>query len=112
MYRYIQIGSDAAYSQSLPRERIGNSLRAFSEVMADRLHGFKNSDTTPWFRINIGSCDANGNYPAGRAQNGAMANMIELIYGNAGDAASLKFYQDLADRIAEAVGWNIVEDSE
>ena len=111
MYRYIQIGSDAGYSQSLPRERIENRLRAYSEVAVDSLHGFRNGDTAPWFRINTGTCDANGNYPAGNAQIGSMANMIELICANKGDAASLKFYQDLAGRIADDLGWVIVEDS-
>lgn len=111
MYRYIQIGSDNGYSQSLPRERVESGLRAISEVSVDRLHGFRNSDTAPWFRINTGTCDANGNYPAGNAQTNPTANMVELICANPGDAASLKFYRDLATSIAEALSWVIVEDS-
>ncbi|MCA9177379.1 MAG: hypothetical protein KDB14_23000 [Planctomycetales bacterium] len=63
MYRYIQIGSDAHYSQSLPGERIENTLRALPEIAADNLHQFRNSDAAPWFRINISNCDANENHP-------------------------------------------------
>ena len=37
MYRYIQIGSAPAYSHSLPRQQIENSLRALPETVADRL---------------------------------------------------------------------------
>lgn len=111
VYRYIQIGSDNGYSQSLPRERIEARLRAIPDVSVDRLHGFRNGDTAPWFRINTGTCDANGNYPAGNAQTKSTANMVELICANPGDAASLKFYRDLAHRIANDVGWIIVEDS-
>lgn len=111
LYRYIQIGSDTGYSQSVPREQIEIRLRAIPDVSVDHLHGFRNSDTAPWFRINTGTCDANGNYPAGNAQTKSTANMVELICANRGDAASLKFYRDLADRIVDAVGWIIVEDS-
>ena len=111
VYRYIQIGSDHGYSQSLPRERIETRLRAIPDVSVDRLHGFRNGDTTPWFRINTGTCDADGNYPVGNDQTNSMANMVELICANQGDDASLTFYQDLADGIADALGWVIVEDS-
>lgn len=108
MHRYIQIGSDAGYSRSLPRQQIENRLRGFPEIVADSLHGFKNSDSAPWFRINVGVCDSCGNYPARLPRNDGTANMIELICAETAHPVADNYFTGLAETIAGQLGWIIV----
>lgn len=112
MYRYIQIGTDDAYSQSLSVSRITAVLRAMIEIEEDNLHGFKNNDGSPWFRINIANCDADGNYPAGLRQDNDIANMVEIIAMDKGDEERESDYTEFARRIAVALNWQIISDSQ
>lgn len=112
MYHYIQIGSDARFSQSLKRKRIINTLRSFPELEEDQRHGFKNSGDTPWLRINFAMCDTDGNYPGKPSTDSEKANMVELICLDRGDQKSMSFYNNVANRIAEALNWTIVEDND
>jgi len=106
MYHYIQIGHDNGFSQSLSRLRIENTLRTLPELMPDMHHGFKNADNMPWLRINIGTCDANGNYS--NASLADKANMVELICLDRGDPSARNLYQNLVARIASLLSWTIV----
>lgn len=108
MYRYIQIGSDARFSQSLGRERIINTLRSFSEIEEDKRHCFKNSGGTPWLRINISICDPDGNYPGMSAPDSEQANMVELICLDKGDEKTWCYYQEFANAIATRINWRII----
>lgn len=108
MYRYIQIGSDSRFSETLPRERLANLLKALPECILDTRHSFKNAEGLPWFRINIGVCDADGNYACMPDQEMELANMVELICEDKGDDFSEGNFNNLAQRIARGLGWRIV----
>ena len=106
MYRYIQIGSDDSFSHSLPRERLVNVMKSLPECVVDTRHSFKNAEGLPWFRINIGICDAEGNYAANPAEISESMNMVELICAERGDQKTREFFDQFAGRISNALGWN------
>ena len=106
MYRYIQISSDDSFSHSLPRERLVSLIKSLPECVVDTRHSFKNSEDAPWFRINFGVCDAEGNYAANPAEVSERMNMVELICAEHGDQKTRDFFDQFADRIANALGWS------
>lgn len=112
MYRYIQIGSDTAFRSHLPVGQIDSVLKACPACTRDKLHAFQNREGEPWFRINVGTCDASGNYPAGLPQDGDMANMIELICAAPGNVSHDQYFTALAQSIAAQLGWCIIQGDE
>lgn len=110
MYRYIQIASDSTFSTYLPATEIAGAIAACSECIPDNDHAFKNSASLPWFRINAARCDTDGNYPGARLQDDQTANMVELICEAKGDQKSADICTGLAERIALALGWQIISD--
>lgn len=112
MYRYIQIGSDEGFSQTLPEARIINEIKVIPSCVTDERHGFKNTPDIPWFRLNIAQCDAQGNYVTNRLPDNDdnTANMVELICEDKGNDVSRAFYKSLAGIIAESLGWVVIHE--
>ena len=109
MYRYLNIRGASNYSVFLPVEGIRRVLAGLPELaqVSDRM--FESVNGVPWFLASIISCDSDGNYPAGMSQTSETANLVELSCSDS-DAANQAFYEGVALGIAEALGWEAVDD--
>ena len=60
----------------------------------------------PWVRVVLADCDDQGNY-TGRDEAPAQVRLIELLCSDDGPK---DWYEELAIRIADYVGWSVHED--
>lgn len=111
MYRYINIAADQAYSKLLPTKQIRNILKSVPECEEDDHHWFRNRSDFPWFRINVATCDAEGNYSVSSFES-ETANLVELICEDKGDQATQAWFEDMASRISSALNWTIISEIE
>ena len=106
MYRYLNIAGDAQHATFEPVANIQEILEGLPnlERTSDRI--YKSTPVTPWLMVSIVNCDAKGNYPAGLSQTSATANLVEIICPDT-HATNETYYDNLATKIAESLGWSI-----
>lgn len=112
MYLYITLRSDPQYSISEYVELIKIVLEHQKELkpVGDRAYA-NSSAANRWIKVGIINCDAQGNYPAGLAQDGATANLVEFIFADDGDDQMAEQNIALATKVAAALNWQAVNDS-
>jgi hypothetical protein len=112
MYWYLRIRSDAAYRGAVPFGRVVDVLAAMPELrQSGHPAMFEAAPGAPWVSVCVALADAEGNYAVRNLDEwvASPVNVVELVCPHGEDAA---WYDALAARIARALGWEAVEDSE
>ncbi len=102
---YLTIRSDASYSRTVATDSIVQFLSELPELEQIDGNTFQ-SVSTPWVLVLMAQCDAEGNYSSD-GQLCPEINVIELACSISGDA---EWYEALACRIAQHVGWEVIHD--
>lgn len=101
---YLTIRSDPSYSHSTDSGPLVEHLLAVPGLVRTGPLEFRSAPGFPWLCLVAAPADAAGSYAAGRDE--PMVNVVELVCGD-GDA---DWYESLAVRLAEPLGWEVVEE--
>lgn len=105
---YLIIRGDPDYSRFTATAPLVEFIAAMPEVRQTGPVTFEAAAGQPWVAIVLAVCDPTGNY----ASDGVFlprVNMVELVCSGSGDPA---WYDTLAGRIADFLGWSAFEDHE
>jgi len=103
---YLTIRSDAGYSRFAATAPLIEILAAIPELKQTGPIAFEAVAGQPWVAVILAACSPAGNYALDGADVPAV-NVVEIVCSDSGDTA---WYEELADRIAEFLGWSAFED--
>ncbi|GAA2145210.1 hypothetical protein GCM10009760_33610 [Kitasatospora kazusensis] len=106
---YLVIRSDARYGESVPASALTAYLDSLPELRRTDLSGYT-AATGPLGSVElvIASCAPSGGYAAYPDRLPAEINLVELICSSS--RSSFAAERSLAERIAERLGWEVVDD--
>lgn len=108
MSRYLTIRADARHSAFAATSPLVAFLATLPELRKTGPVAFEAAEGQPWVAVIMTVCSPEGTYASGGAYL-PQVNVVELVCSDAGDPA---WYDALAVRIAEFLGWSAFEDHE
>ncbi|MGW2084741.1 hypothetical protein [Streptomyces sp. NPDC001880] len=106
MYRYLAVRSDLSHSGSVPTDVVVDCLDSMPGLRKTDLVFYEAEGGLGRVHVTIAACDSAGNYAAHRGRAPQRANLVELVCCS---ADGLRAAQALATRIADTLGWEVVD---
>jgi hypothetical protein len=103
---YLTIRSDSRYSQLTTTAELVEFLAAIWGLRQTGLMAFQAAEGSPWVSVVLAKCGPEGSYSVGE-EFLPQINVVELVCSEYSDPA---WYDALASRIAEFLGWSAFED--
>ncbi|MFD1711724.1 hypothetical protein FVQ98_15330 [Ottowia sp. GY511] len=103
---YLTLRGAPDYSHHAPAAPLVAFLAALPELRQTAPAHFASTEGQPWVCVILASCDATGGY-ASNEEALTRVNVVELVCS---DTENALWYESLAGRIADFLGWSVFDD--